>query len=111
MNQIAIILVIATTLFTIAIQLYFYDKIISMKIAGKGCYFNMAVKKDFVKKQHYIPQFSIKPFEITEGYCLTVILKTTPCKITRMSTRNIMQENDLYEVKDTDGEYVNRNEI
>ncbi|EEM14152.1 MULTISPECIES: DUF4238 domain-containing protein [Bacillus] len=71
----------------------------------------MAEKKDFVKKQHYIPQFSIKPFEITEGYCRTVILKTTPFKITKMSTRNIMQENDLYEVKDLDGEYVNRNEI
>ncbi|MGG4308756.1 DUF4238 domain-containing protein [Bacillus anthracis] len=71
----------------------------------------MAEKNDFVKKQHYIPQFSIKPFEITDGYCLTVILKTTPFKITRMSTKNIMQENDLYEVKDTGGEYVNRNEI
>ncbi|MYW23031.1 DUF4238 domain-containing protein [Bacillus thuringiensis] len=71
----------------------------------------MAEKNDFVKKQHYIPQFSIKPFEITEGYCLTVILKTTPFKITRMSTKNIMQENDLYEVKNTDGEYVNRNEM
>ncbi|PFL09803.1 DUF4238 domain-containing protein [Bacillus thuringiensis] len=71
----------------------------------------MAEKKDFAKKQHYIPRFSIKPFEITEGYCLTVILKTTPFKTTRMSTKNIMQEKDLYEVKDTDGEYVNRNKI
>ncbi|PFJ07531.1 DUF4238 domain-containing protein [Bacillus thuringiensis] len=71
----------------------------------------MAEKKDFAKKQHYIPRFSIKPFEITEGYCLTVILKTTPFKTTRMSTKNIMQEKDLYEVKDNAGEYVNRNKI
>ncbi|HDR7646150.1 TPA: DUF4238 domain-containing protein [Bacillus mycoides] len=71
----------------------------------------MAEKKDFVKKQHYIPRFSIKPFEITEGYCLTVIFKKTPLKKLKMSTKNIMQENDLYEVKDNDGKYVNRNEI
>ncbi|EEM56703.1 MULTISPECIES: DUF4238 domain-containing protein [Bacillus cereus group] len=71
----------------------------------------MAEKKEFVKKQHYIPRFSIKPFEITEGYCRTVILKTTPFKIMKMSTKNIMQENDLYEVKDLNGEYINRNEI
>ncbi|MED1024220.1 DUF4238 domain-containing protein [Bacillus mycoides] len=71
----------------------------------------MAEKKDFVKKQHYIPRFSIKPFEITEGYCRTVILKTTPFKIMKMSTKNIMQEKYLYEVKDIDGKYVNRNKI
>ena len=29
----------------------------------------------------------------------------------KMSTKNIMQENDLYEVKVLNGEYVNRNEI
>ncbi|PGP19209.1 hypothetical protein COA01_21835 [Bacillus cereus] len=71
----------------------------------------MAEKKDFAKKQHYIPQFSIKPFEFTEGYCHTVIFKKTPLKKIKMSTKTIMQENDLYEVKDNDGEYVNRNEI
>ncbi|PHD43401.1 hypothetical protein COF67_26820 [Bacillus toyonensis] len=71
----------------------------------------MAEKKDFAIKQHYIPRFSIKPFEITEGYCLTVIFKKTPLKKIKMSTKNIMQEKDLYEVKDIDGKYVSRNEI
>lgn len=71
----------------------------------------MAEKKEFVKKQHYIPQFSIRPFEITKGYCLTVNLETNPFEISEKKTENIMQENDLYEVKDNDGKYVNRNEM
>ncbi|OUB88489.1 hypothetical protein BK784_28655 [Bacillus thuringiensis serovar medellin] len=71
----------------------------------------MAEKKEFVKRQHYVPRFSIRPFEITEGYCLIVIFKKTPLKEMKMSTKKIMQENDLYEVKDIDGKYVNRNEL
>ncbi|MGE1109223.1 DUF4238 domain-containing protein [Bacillus wiedmannii] len=71
----------------------------------------MAEKKEFVKKQHYIPQFSIRPFEITKGYCLTVNLETNPFEISEKKTENIMQEKDLYEVKDNDGKYVNRNEM
>ncbi|MDA2385622.1 DUF4238 domain-containing protein [Bacillus cereus] len=71
----------------------------------------MAEKKEFVKKQHYIPQFSIRPFEITKGYCLTVNLETNPFEISENKTENIMQENDLYEVKDSEGKYVNRNEM
>ncbi|PFL59597.1 hypothetical protein COJ27_23715 [Bacillus cereus] len=71
----------------------------------------MAKKKDFTKRQHYIPQFSIRPFEITKGYCLTVNLETNPFEISEKKTENIMQEYDLYEVKDNEGKYVNRNEI
>lgn len=71
----------------------------------------MAEKKEFVKKQHYIPQFSIRPFEITKGYCLAVNLETNPFEIVENKTENIMQEHDLYEVKDNNGNYVNRNEM
>ncbi|MFB7350993.1 DUF4238 domain-containing protein [Bacillus thuringiensis] len=71
----------------------------------------MAEKKEFVKKQHYIPQFSIRPFEITKGYCLAVNLETNPFEILEKKTENIMQELDLYEVKDNNGKYVNRNEM
>ncbi|MBG9749532.1 hypothetical protein ABD81_30010 [Bacillus thuringiensis] len=71
----------------------------------------MAEKKEFVKKQHYIPQFSIRPFEITKGYCLAVNLETKPFEILEKKTENIMQEYDLYEVKDNNGKYVNRNEM
>lgn len=71
----------------------------------------MAENKQFVRKEHYIPQFSIRPFEIFDGFCLTVSLKATPFEILQKKTENIMQEIDLYEVRDNAGNYVNRNEI
>ncbi|KAB2425281.1 MULTISPECIES: DUF4238 domain-containing protein [Bacillus cereus group] len=71
----------------------------------------MAVNKQYVRKEHYIPQFSIRPFEISHGFCLTVNLRATPIEILQKKTENIMQEIDLYEVRDNAGNYVNRNEI
>ncbi|MEE3950120.1 DUF4238 domain-containing protein [Bacillus wiedmannii] len=71
----------------------------------------MAENKQFVRKEHYIPQFSIRPFEISGGFCLTVNLKASPLGVLQKKTENIMQEIDLYEVRDNTGNYVNRNEI
>lgn len=69
----------------------------------------MERKNQYVKRQHYVPQFSIRPFEIEKEKCLVVKLDTL--EITKQRTQDILQEIDLYEVKNEFGEYVNRNEI
>lgn len=66
-------------------------------------------KNQYVKRQHYVPQISIRPFEIEKEKCLVVKLDTL--EITEQRTQDILQEIDLYEVKNEFGEYVNRNEI
>ncbi|WP_117161196.1 DUF4238 domain-containing protein [Paraliobacillus sp. X-1268] len=71
----------------------------------------MTESRQFVKREHYITQFSIRPFEITKGLCLTVNLKATPLEILHKRTEDIMQDIDLYEVMDNTGSYVNRNEM
>jgi hypothetical protein len=68
-------------------------------------------KKQYTKKEHYIPQYSIRPFEIEKGKCLVANLEHTPATISMKPTNEIMQEIDLYEVKNEFGEYINRNEI
>lgn len=71
----------------------------------------MAAREQYVRKQHYIPQFSIRPFEISKGKCLCVNVTENPLAGTLMKTENIMQNIDFYEVKDASGDYVNRNEM
>lgn len=66
-------------------------------------------KNEYVKRQHYIPQFSIRPFEIKKGICLTLDLNSF--EVSEQETANILQEIDLYEVQNEFGEYINRNEI
>lgn len=63
-------------------------------------------KNQYVKRQHYVPQFSIRPFEIEKEKCLVVKLDTL--EITEQRTQDILQEIDLYEVKNEFGEYVKR---
>ena len=66
-------------------------------------------KNQYAKRQHYVPQFSIRPFETEKGKCLVVKLNTM--EIIEKLTQDILQEIDLYEVKNEYGEYINRNEI
>ncbi|MFZ2577381.1 MAG: DUF4238 domain-containing protein [Lactococcus hircilactis] len=70
---------------------------------------NWKEKNQYVKRQHYVPQFSIRPFEVEKGKCLVVDLKNL--EVSKQDTQNILQEIDLYEVKNEFGEYINRNEI
>lgn len=71
----------------------------------------MKPKQQYTKRQHYIPQFSIRPFEFAKGKCLIIDLKKDPLKVSAKKTADIMQEIDLYESKDFEGNYVNQNEI
>lgn len=71
----------------------------------------MKQKNQYVKKQHFIPQFSIRPFEVVKGECLTINLEQIPLKAVLKKTADVMQEIDLYESKDSQGNYIERNEI
>ena len=71
----------------------------------------MKQKQQFTKRQHFIPQFSIRPFEVAKGKCLIIDLKKKPLEVSIKKTADIMQEIDLYESKDSEGNYINRNEI
>lgn len=51
-------------------------------------------KNEYVKRQHYVPKFSIRPFEIKKGICLIANLSTL--EISEQQTSNILQEIDLY---------------
>lgn len=42
-------------------------------------------KNQYVKRQHYVPQFSIRPFEIEKEKCLVVKLDTL--EITEQRTK------------------------
>ncbi|ENQ3113130.1 DUF4238 domain-containing protein [Bacillus cereus] len=53
----------------------------------------------------------MRPFEIAKGFCLTVNLEADALEAKKKKTEYIMQEIDLYEVKNAAGNYVNRNEI
>lgn len=71
----------------------------------------MKQKNQYVKKQHFIPQFSIRPFEVVKGECLTINSEQIPLKAVLKKTADVMQEIDLYESKDSQGNYIERNEI
>ncbi len=71
----------------------------------------MTQKKQYTKRQHFIPQFSIRPFEVSKGKCLIIDLNKSPLEIESKKTADIMQEIDLYESIDSEGNYIKRNEI
>ncbi len=71
----------------------------------------MVEKRQYTKRQHYIPQYSLKPFESSNGKCFTINLKDANLKIKEKGIKNIMQEIDLYELKKYSGEYIERNEL
>lgn len=52
------------------------------------CYFITAERTQFVKKEHYIPQFSMRPFEIAKGFCLTVNLEADTLEAKEKKTGN-----------------------
>lgn len=69
------------------------------------------VKKNYVKQQHYIPQFVLKNFQKENNRILFTNIKQAPLKIHESSPMKLMRENDFYEIKDENGNYVLRNSI
>lgn len=69
------------------------------------------IKKSFVKKQHYIPKFVLKNFQREDDKILFANIKQFPLKPLRSSPMRLMRENDFYEIKDDNCNYVFRNSI
>lgn len=69
------------------------------------------MKKDYVKQEHYIPQFALKNFQNKNNKIPFVYIKKKPLKLLCTSSTKLMQEKDFYEIKDLDGVYVLRNLI
>jgi len=69
------------------------------------------MKKNYVKQEHYIPQFALKNFRNKNNKIPFVNIKKTPLKLLCTSSTKLMQEKDFYEIKDLDGDYVLRNVI
>lgn len=68
-------------------------------------------KMNFVKQQHYIPQFALKNFQKDDNKISYTIIKQSPLKVHKSGPMKIMQEKDFYEIKDDNGNYVLRNTI
>ncbi|EFQ11959.1 hypothetical protein HMPREF9504_02566 [Enterococcus faecalis TX0102] len=69
------------------------------------------MKSNFVKQQHYIPQFALKYFENEDGKISFTRINNKPLKLLKTKSIKLMQEKDFYEVRDRDNEYVLRNSI
>lgn len=57
-------------------------------IAGKDLLLYHGRKNTVCKKEHYIPQFSMRPFEIAKGFCLTVNLEADTLEAKEKKTGN-----------------------
>lgn len=69
------------------------------------------MKKEYVKKQHYIPQFVLRTFVNSSKGIPFVNIKKQPLELMYSKPINLMQERDFYEIKNIYGEYVSRNLI
>lgn len=69
------------------------------------------VKKNYVKQQHYIPQFVLKNFQIDNSQILFTNIKKSPLEIHKSRPMKLMQEKNFYEIKDESGNYILRNAI
>ncbi|MFQ9320639.1 MAG: DUF4238 domain-containing protein [Enterococcus durans] len=68
------------------------------------------MKKDYVKKQHYIPQFALKSFQNKQKRIAYTNIEKNPLEIYYSRTENLMQEKDFYEIKSSNN-YVHRNSL
>ncbi|MBO0457750.1 DUF4238 domain-containing protein [Enterococcus hulanensis] len=69
------------------------------------------MKEEYVKKEHYIPQFALKYFQNEDGRIPFTDIKKKPLKIITSKSNNLMHEKDFYEIKDSEGIYILRNTI
>lgn len=57
------------------------------------------MKSNFVKQQHYIPQFALKYFENEDGKISFTRINNKPLKLLKTKSIKLMQEKDFYEVR------------
>lgn len=64
-----------------------------------------------VIKQHYVPQFIMRNFADENGWLCVIDKKASPMRVKKLKTNAILAEKDMYETKNSDGSYFNRNGI
>ena len=67
------------------------------------------MKKNYVKHQHYIPQFALSSFQNSQGKIPYTIIGEKQLNIYYSTTNKLMQERDFYEFKTTTNNYIRRN--
>jgi len=69
------------------------------------------VKSNYVKQQHYIPQFALKYFENEKKMIPFTRIDKKPLEFMKTKSTKLMQEKDFYEIKDQENEYILRNSL
>lgn len=67
--------------------------------------------QQFTRRQHYVPQYSIRPFEIERGKCLVMKEVHSKPTIELQATADTFQKVDLYETKTPHGAYIQHNQL
>lgn len=66
------------------------------------------VKRQFTKKEHYVPQMYLKHFTIDGNYCYTL---TNSNEIYHQNKKDICKKDNLYEMRTESGGYIERNKF
>ena len=64
-----------------------------------------------VIKQHYVPQFIMRNFADENGLLCIIDKQSSPIRAIKSKSTAILFENDMYETKNLDGSYFDRNVI
>lgn len=64
-----------------------------------------------VIKQHYVPQFIMRNFADENGLLCIIDKQSSPIRAIESKSTSILFENDMYETKNLDGSYFDRNVI
>ena len=64
-----------------------------------------------VIKQHYVPQFIMRNFADEKGLLCIIDKQSSPIRAITSKATAILFENDMYETKNLDGSYFDRNVI
>lgn len=65
----------------------------------------------FTKKQHFVPRFLLRYFADSSGLVSVIDKQRIPYTARDQSPRDTLAENDMYETKNSDGSYFERNSI
>lgn len=66
---------------------------------------------NYTVKEHYVPQFIIKNFSDPHGLICFIDKQQQPLKVIRDKPQNILYLKNMYETKNEDGTFFNRNAI
>ena len=66
---------------------------------------------NYTVKEHYVPQFIIKNFSDRHGLICFIDKQQKPIKVIKGKPQNVLFQKNMYEIKNEDGTFFNRNAI